>query len=324
MTYKKILILPAIALIAAVAVMSCNKKVNDFERTDLYQISQLLNNDQVATSIYPAVWLDTISRAPQAPKVASGAGTITPDDYWVDVIAHSRSIPTANDSCRPDDLNQDNPCAEIQIEGNGRAHVRTAKMRDSLVCRYNIINALDHSVTTKNVTFVGNYWAMMAKLNSDNSAYRGWSLYAVGAQWQHVSMNTQAPIIDSVVLKWADQRFVTYGNPSRHRYLPLKNFPHIPPGEYIDIEVYAPGLDPDLRPQDGYIHYSVNGVMRRDVMDTYGDGVFTYDALVERSGATVGTCSQIVIEVFDPQSLRDTNAGLFGDAIIAVSYRIAE
>ena len=302
---------------------SCSSKTGDEQFTDIYQITQMLTNETVAKSIYPQIWIDTTRRAPLTAKIASGAGTITPEDYWVEILGHKRTVDTAKDSCKADEFNQADPCKEIQIDGNGRAHVRNAQIRDSLVCRYHIINQADHSVVVKDVTFSGNLWAMMAKLNPDDAPFRGWSLYAVGAQWQRGSVNASSPTLDSVVLVWGNSRFVSRARPGTHRYVPILQLPHLSPGEPVTVTAYADNRDADITPIDGYIQYSINGVMKHDRMGGLGNGRFEYD-MEESSARQIGTNSQIVIELFHPMALRDSNTGVFGNVIWAITYKIIE
>jgi hypothetical protein len=320
--YRKSIVVLA-ALIVVALLPACNEKTDDEQLTDIYQITQLLSHETVAMSIYPQIWIDTTIRAPLTAKVTSGAGTITPEDYWVEIVSHKRSVASAKDSCLADEYNQDDPCKEIQIAGNGRAHVRNAQIRDSLVCRYHIINQADHSVITKDVTFSGNLWAMMAKLSPNDSPYRGWSLYAVGAQWQRGSVNASTPTLDSVVLVWSNLRYVSRAKPANHRYVPVLQLPRISPGEAVTVTAYADARDADITPIDGYIHYSINGVMKHDRMAGLGSGRFEYD-LYENSAGQVGTNSQIVIELFHPLALRDSNAQVFGNVIWAITYKIIE
>jgi hypothetical protein len=318
---RKILVITIIVVAAIWA--GCTDKTTDYQLTDLYQISQLLTYDAVATSIYPQVWLDVTNRAPSTTSAALGAESITPQDYWVEIVSHKRTIPTATDSCRPDDLNQDNPCAEIQVDASRRAHVRNATIMDSLVCRYHIIDDVTKSVTIKDITYFENLFAMMAKFSSDNAAYRGWSLYAIGGQWQRSSNNVAAPILDSVVLEWASQRLVSRPK-VKSAYLPLEQIPRINIDEPVTVDVYANTTDDALIPEDIYVHYEINGVMKHFAMEDLGDGHFGYGNMYESSAGEVGSCSQIVIEAFHPLALRDSNPNNFGNFIWAISYRIAE
>jgi hypothetical protein len=318
---RKILVITILVAMALWA--GCSDKTSDYERTDLYQITQLLNHDPVATSIYPQVWLDTTSRASRTTSAALGAESITPQDYWVEIVSHKRTIPSATDSCHADDLNQDNPCAEIQVDASRRAHVRNATIMDSLVCRYHIIDDATKSVTIKDVTYFENLPAMMAKFSSDNAAYRGWSLYAIGGQWQRSSKDAASPVLDSVVLEWADQRLVSRPR-VKSAYLPVEQIPHISRSEPVTVDVYANTADDALVPEDIYVHYKINGVMKHFAMEDLGDGHFGYSNMVESSAGEVGACSQIVIEAFHPAALRNANVNTFGNFIWAISYRISE
>jgi hypothetical protein len=312
-----------IVLVGVALWIGCSNKTSDYERTDLYQITQLLTRDAVATSIYPQVWLDVTDRSSQATLTALGGQSITPQDYWVEIVAHRRTIPSATDSCLADDLNQDNPCAEIQVDASRRAHVRNATIADSLVCRYHIIDAVTKSITIKNVTYSENLFAMMAKFNPDDAAYRGWSLYAIGGQWQRSSNAVQSPVLDSVVIQWADQRQVSRPK-AKSAYLPVQQLPRISRGEPVTVDVYANKLDASLIPEDVYVHYEINGVMKHFAMEDLGDGHFGYSGMVESSAGEAATCSQIVIEAFHPAALRDSNPNIFGNYIWAISYRVSE
>jgi len=318
---RKILVITVLVVVALWA--GCSDKTSDYQLTDLYQITQLLTHDAVATSIYPQVWLDVTNRASQTTSAALGAESITPQDYWVEIVSHKRTIPSATDSCLADDLNQNNPCAEIKVDASTRAHVRNATIMDSLVCRYHIIDAVTQSVTIKNVTYFENLPAMMAKLNPDDATYRGWSLYAIGGQWQRSSNNAASPILDSVVLEWADQRLVSRPN-VKSAYQTVQQIPRISRREPVTVDVYASTLDDALIPTDIYVHYKINGVMKHFVMDDLGNGHFGYSDMVESSAGEVGSYSQIVIEAFHPVALRDTNPNTFGNFIWAMSYRISE
>jgi len=310
-------------LLVAALWAGCSDKTTDYERTDLYQISQLLTLDAVATSIYPQVWLDVTNPASRTTSAALGTESITPQDYWVEIVSRKRTIPSATDSCLADDLNQNNPCAEIQVDASRRAHVRNATIMDSLVCRYHIIDAVTQSVTIKNVTYFENLFAMMAKFNPDDAAYRGWSLYAIGGQWQRSSNNASSPVLDSLVLEWADQRLVSRPK-VKSPYLPVQQIPRIGRDEPVTVDVYANTADAESIPQDIYVHYEINGLMKHFAMDDLGDGHFGYSDMVESSAVGAGTCSQIVIEAFHPVALRDANPNNFGNFIWAISYRIAE
>jgi hypothetical protein len=318
---RKIFVITVLVVVALW--VGCSNKTSDFQLTDLYQITQLLTRDAVATSIYPQVWLDVTNRASQATSAALGAESITPQDYWVEIISHKRTIPSAPDSCHEDDLNQDNPCAEIQVDASRRAHVRNATIMDSLVCQYHIIDAVTKAVTIKNATYFENMSAMMAKFSSDDAAYRGWSLYAIGGQWQRSSNNAASPFLDSVVLEWASQRLVSRPG-IRSPYLPVQQIPHITRGEPVTVDVYANTADAALIPEDIYVHYEINGVMKHFAMEDFGDGHFSYSDMAESSASEAGTCSQIVIEAFHPVALRDANVNAFGNFIWAIPYRVSE
>jgi hypothetical protein len=321
MSRKQIVAL-VFSLVVVGCLVSCNKTTSDFELTDLFQITQLLTKDPVATSIYPQVWIDTTSHAQHVHKASTSAGSISPQDYWVEILAHERRVPSSADSCRPDDYNQSDPCKDIQIDGNGRAHVQNALIFDSLACRYHIISEADQSIITKDVVYTGTMRAMMAKLGGDGEAYHGWSLYAIGAESQRSAINSAQPVIDSVVIEWGDQRFVSIGKPGSQRYVPKAQLPRIGRGESVNITAYASTADAQNIPIDAYIHRSLNGIMTHDRMDNFGNGKFAYDGLEESSGGETGTFSQIVIEVFNPVALRDTNVKAFGNVIWAVSYRV--
>ncbi len=313
----------AVAMIALVVWTGCSDKTSDYQLTDLYQITQLLNNDAVATSIYPQTWIDTTSRVSRRAPTALAAESITPDDYWVEIVAHKRTVPTATDSCLADELNQDDPCAEIQVDATRRAHVRNATIRDSLVCQYHIIDAATQAVTTKSVTFTESLMAMMAKFSGDDAAYRGWSLYAIGSQWQRYTNNASAPVIDSVVLQWAGEKLVSRPR-VKATYLPLENLPRISRGEPVIINVYANTADQSSVPEDVYLHYEIDGVMRHFLMDDEGSGHFSYVDMEESSAGPAGSCSQIVIEAFHPSALRDATVTTFANFIWAITYRISE
>ncbi len=318
---RKILVITVLVVVALWA--GCSDKTSDYQLTDLYQITQLLTRDAVATSIYPQIWLDVTNRALQTAPAALGAESITPQDYWVEIVSHKRTIPSATDSCLADDLNQDNPCAEIQVDASRRAHVRNATIMDSLVCRYHIIDAVTKSVTIKDVTYFENLPAMMVKFSSDDAAYRGWSLYAIGGQWQRSTKNAASPVLDSVVLEWADQRLVSRPK-VKSAYLPAQQIPRISRSEPVTIDVYANPADDALVPEDIYVHYEINGVMEHFAMEDLGDGHFSYSDMAESSAGEAGACSQIVIEAFHPAALRDANVNTFGNFIWAISYRITE
>jgi hypothetical protein len=318
---RKILVITVLVAIAFLA--GCSDKTTDYERTDLYQIAQLLTLDAVATSIYPQVWLDSTNRASQTNSAALGAKSITPQDYWVEIVSHKRTIPSATDSCLADDLNQSNPCAEIRVDASRRAHVRNATIMDSLVCRYHIIDAVTQSVTIKDVTYFENLSAMMAKFSSDDAAYRGWSLYAIGGQWQRSTKNAASPVLDSVVLEWADQRLVSRPK-VKSAYLPVQQIPRISRSEPVTVDVYASTLDGALIPEDIYVHYKINGAMKHFVMDDLGGGHFGYGDMAESSAGEAGSCSQIVIEAFNPAALRNADVNTFGNFIWAISYRVSE
>jgi hypothetical protein len=317
---RKILVITISVVVALGA--GCSDKTSDYERTDLYQITQLLTRDAVATSIYPQVWLDTTDLAEPTMSAALGSGSITPQDYWVEIVSHKRTIPSATDSCHADNLNQDNPCAEIQVDASRRAHVRNATIMDSLVCRYHIIDAVTKSVTVKDVTYFENLFAMMAKFNSDDAAYRGWSLYAISGQWQRSSNNAASPVLDSVVLEWADQRLVSRPR-VKSPYLPVQQIPRISRSEPVTVDVYANTADAESLPEDIYVHYEINGVMKHFAMEDLGDGHF-YSDIAESSAGEAGSCSQIVVEAFHPVALRDANPNNFGNFIWAISYRVSE
>jgi hypothetical protein len=322
MLFRRIISVMVILLVVALW-LSCSKETPDYQLTDLYQITQLLTRDVVATSIYPQTWLDIINRDPRIVSAALGAESITPQDYWVEIISHKRTIPSAPDSCLADDLNPDNPCAEIKVDETRRAHVRNATIMDSLVCRYHIIDATTQAVTTKDVTYFENLSAMMAKFNPDDAAFRGWSLYAIGGQWQRSSNNVQSPVLDSVVVEWADQRLVSRPK-IKSPYLPLQALPRISRDESVTVDVYANTLDRSLIPEDIYLHYEINGVMQHFAMEDLGDGHFSYSDMLESSAGSLNTYSQIVIEAFHPVALRDSNPNNFGNFIWAISYRVAE
>jgi hypothetical protein len=319
---KKIFVVTV--LVVAALWVGCSDKTSDLQFTDLYQITQFLTNDAVAKSIYPQVWLDITNRDSLTTSAALGAESITPQDYWVEIVSHKRTITSASDSCLADELNQANPCAEIQVDASRRAHVRNATIMDSLVCRYHIIDAVTKSVTIKNVTYFENLFAMMAKFSSDNAAYRGWSLYAIGGQWQRSSNNAPSPVLDSVIItpEWADQR--TISRPRvKSPYLPVQQIPRISRDEPVTVDVYANTLDDALIPEDIYLHYEINGVMKHFAMEDLGDGHFSID-MVESSSGEVGSNSQIVIEAFHPAALRDANVNTFANFIWAISYRVGE
>jgi hypothetical protein len=320
LTRRKIFVLVGLAL---VLLAGCNDKTDDYQLTDLYQISQLLTRDPLAISIFPPVWLDVTNREPQSPGTPPTSGSITPSDYWVEIISHNRSVPTANDSCKADEYNQANPCAEIQVEEGTRAHVRNAAIADSLVCRYHIIDENTRGVIVKDVTYSQSWYAMMAKLNSDDASYRGWSFYAVGGQWQRATKAAGSPVLDSVVLRWGDQHLVTTPK-AKSANTPLKQLPRISAGEAVQIDVYANKLDPTIMPEEVYVSYEIAGAMKHFLMDDHGNGHFGYADMEESSGGGTSTYSQIVIEAFHPQALHSVNPQVFGAYVWAMTYRITE
>lgn len=321
MLFKRIFLVAA--AIALASLSGCNDKTSDYQLTDLYQISQLLTSDNLGKSIYPNTWLDIVDRTPQSPGTPPTSGSFVPSDYWVEIVAHKRSVPSAPDSCRADEYNRENPCAEIQVEEGTRAHVRNAVIADSLVCRYHIIDEDTRGVIVKDVTYSQNWYAMMAKLNADDAAYRGWAFYAVGGQWQRASSNAASPQLDSVVLEWGSQRFVSQPK-VRSPYTPLKQLPRISEGESFEVTLYANTAEAASVPEDVYVSYEINGVMRHFLMDDLGGGRFQYLEAAESSRAGVGAYSQIVIEAFHPVALRDASPSKFGSFVWAMTYRVVD
>jgi hypothetical protein len=107
-------------------------------------------------------------------------------------------------------------------------------------------------------------------------------LYAIGGQWQRSSNNASTPVLDSVVLEWADQRLVSRPR-SGSPYLPVEQIPRISRDESVTVDVYANTAEAESIPEDIYVHYEINGVMKHFAMDDLGDGHFGHSDMVESS-----------------------------------------
>ncbi len=323
-TVGRILILT----ISVIAVLSCNDdRVTDQELSDGYQITQFINNEPAGIAAFPLVWIDSISRAEQYAKL-TGQADINPLDYWVEVLNFGRSI-TIADSCARDEFNEgQDSCDVIQLVTGARARTRITLILDSIVCRYHIVDRLDSSVTTKDVKYKEAQYALCAKLDNNNTAYRGWRLYGIGRHRYGVGYTQSAfPAIDSIVLASRanpNQRLVGYPT-QRIRYVALSQLPTFYAGEPLRITAYTRArFSTPIR--EAYLHYNVNGTIRHEWMgpDISTDElrqIFEID-IDESSGQQSGLYAKIAVELFQEHSLRDESPSAFSNLIWGFTYRL--
>lgn len=324
--YRIILALVLIPVLAVV-IGSCDDRVTDEQLTADYYIRDFLRNDPQAKSAYPGIWLDTASRADQYGK-RFAADAIDPLDYWIEVVAAGCTVIVA-DSCAPDEFNEDDPCGEIRLDTGARAIVKIAQIRDSIVCRYHIVNRADSSITIKNVKYKENQYALMAKLDNNQATYRGWRLYALGRQRHGAGYNLQSfPAIDSIVvrsLERSDKRIVARpGLPIAYR--PVAQAVEFYPDELLRVTAYTRPRFSNDPITDAYLHYSdgnrtIREWMGDDISLDPGRQVFEYD-FYESSGRGSGKFGQVAIELFQEPSLRSELPAGFANMIWTISYKL--
>jgi len=300
-------------------IYACNDKSTDFEHTDLFQITGLINDSDVGKSIFPQYWIDTTSRANLYTKAHSAVGTINPSDYWVEVVKHSRTILDVAESCKTDQCNQDNSCAQIELIDAGCAHARIASIRDSVICKYHIVNSLDSSIILKQVNFVDVYTALVAKLNNVQQ-YQGWAIYAVGRQREGLRFAGNFLDSTSVTVVSSDGAPFTSYPMRRIQYYRTSQLPQFHSGDPIDVHINLGDRHSDESLVDAYIHYNVDGVVRREFIGVTSQNTFDY-AIYESSNASTGTFSQVVVELFRDTALRNDSPTSFNNLITVITYK---
>lgn len=319
------------ALLTAILLFACSeKRSTDLDLTDLSQITSYINNDVTGVSAYPLVWIDTVSRADRYSKPMA-AVAISPLDFWVELLHSGRSIEIA-DSCARDEFNEGaDSCDLIQLDSGARARTRIARILDSLVCRYHIVDRSDSSVTTKDVKYKEIQYALMAKLDNNQAAYRGWRMYAVGRHRHGLGYTANTfPVVDSVVLESrarAEQRVVSYPT-QRIRYVSLVNIPTFYPGEPLRLTAFTRARFGNPPIQDAYAHINVNGTilhdwMGPDVSTDEGKQIFEFD-FDESSGLAPGLYAQVTVELFQEQTLREEAPNAFANMIWGITYRVEQ
>jgi hypothetical protein len=312
----------AVCFVIVGLLTSCGDKATDYQLTDLYQINLYLDNDPIGRAAFPLVWMDTTDRSASYPHGSTATGVINPEDYWVEIVSCKRSIAAACSSVA-DDFNGGDACGETQLSAITRAPARIATITEDLVCRYHIASATDSTIIVKDVHYTGVLYALMAKLNSDNVIYKGWSLYAIGRQKLAFAAGALDQVDSVVLVNSEGTHFRTYPTSSQIRYVPTTQLPAFSPGEEIGIEVYVRERSSTYRIADGYLNYKVGGRMRHEWMGQNYNGRFDY-SVVEQSGGASGTLSQIVVELFGENSLRSDQVGAFNGLIWAITYKIGD
>lgn len=322
----KLFLIAAISLGACLLALSCGNKASDFQLTDQYQIAQLLNNDPAGRTAFPGVLIDTVNRS-SLYKGYRPAGTtgkaFVPQDYWVEIVRHTRVI---NGICWgvADSLNNYDICGETPLSDGRRVKVRLERIVDSLECRYHIVSAIDSTIAVKTVHFYGDtlnpIYALMAKFNSDNVIYKGWSLYAVGRQREGFAYEVLSRVDSIVLVNSADESFATY--PSRGNiFITTHDLPVFSHGEGIGVDVYVHENSGIIKITDVWVHYNVGGVMKHESMGESNGDVYT-TSLAESSGYPAGAFGQIVIEMFGEDALQNDSPAFFNNLIWAVTYRV--
>ncbi len=320
-----LLLLPLVV----VAVFSCSEdRATDIDLTNLKQITDLVKIDVVGRTAFPRVWIDTVSRLEQYSKPTGAMSPINPLDYWVETVAYGCTV-TIVDSCAPDEFNEADSCAEIELETGARAKTYIVNILDTLVCDYNIVERSDSSITVKTIKYKEVQTALAAKLEKNETKYGGWRIFAIGRQRHGFGYSLGSfPAIDSIVLESRAReeiRVVHYPN-QRIRYTAMSNLPSFYAGEALRVTAYTRARFSNPPIEDAYIHYSGNGTMYHEWMggDISADPdrqIFEWD-IYESSGQTIGNYSQIAVELLQGTSLRDTGANQFANMIWAFTYRM--
>ena len=310
-----------IPILAVLLLLSCQNKSTDYQLTDIYQITQYINNDPTGKAVFPAALIDSASRAARYAKLLGGTSDISPLDYWVEVVSHYRDF-TADCAGKGDSLNNFNTCEPSELENGIRAKLRSVTMKDTLYCKYHIVNSTDSAVTIKSVRFASTFRGQMAKLNSDGVPYRGWALYSVGRKGMGVDASGISGRVDSIVVTSTDLHYAVVPT-SGNTYTTTTKLPKVAHGDLIVVQVYTrTGTLFDIT--DAYLHYSVNGRMVHEPMSMRTPGVFVVDDLEESSGAPPRGYSQVVIELFTQAGLRDSRPTAFDNFIWAITYKLAD
>lgn len=308
---------------------SCSEdRGTDLNLTDLAKVQDMLLHDATVKTAFPRVWIDTTSRFDNYAKQAEAFAPVNPLDYWVDVVAYGCTISIV-DSCAPDEFNEGDSCNEIQLGTGIRAKTYIANILDTIVCKYNIVERSDSSITTKTVKYKETQTAIVARLDKFDSMYGGFRLYAIGRQRFGVGYSsTGFPVVDSIVVqsRARDEMRRSYFPVQRIRYMNSSEMLSLYPGEPIRVTVYTRARFENPPITDAYVHFSNDGVwlhewMGTDVSTVEGKQIFEWD-LTESSGGVVGTFSQIAVELFQEQSLRSDIANQFANMIWAMTYRI--
>lgn len=320
-----LLVLPALLL----AVHSCSEdRATDYDLSNLKQITDLIKADAIGRTAYPCIWFDTVSRLEQYAKPAGAFAAINPLDFWVETVAYGCTV-TIADSCAPDEFNDADSCAEIALESGVRARTYIVNILDTIVCKYNIVERRDSSITVKTIKYKEIQTALAAKLEKNETQYGGWRIFAIGRQRHGFGYSLSSfPAIDSIVLQSRardEVRVVHY--PDRPiKYIILSKVPTLYAGEPLRITAYTRSRFSNPPIEDAYLHYANNGTvyhewMGGDISTDTRYQIFEWD-IYESSGQTIGSYSQVAVELLQGGSLRDTGANQFANMIWAISYRM--
>ncbi len=311
------------------AIHSCSEnRSTDYDLSNLKQITDLVKVDVVGTTAFPRVWFDTVNRFDDYAKATAGLASINPLDYWVETTAYG-CIVTIVDSCAPDEFNEGDSCRDIALGTGIRAQAYVVSILDTIVCNYNIVDRSDSTITVKSVKFKEVQTAVAAKLEKNETQYRGWRIYAIGRQRQGFGFNLASfPVVDSIVLqsRSRDEVRATYFPTQPIQYVALSEALTLYGGEPLRITAYTRARFSNPPITDAYVHYSINGTFYHEWMgEDYSSDerfqIYEWD-ISESSGQQTGTYSQITVELFQRSTLRDTNPNSFANMLWAMTYRM--
>ncbi len=323
-------------LTTAMLLSTCsNKRVTDRELTKVGAISDYINQDQVAMEALPLIWFDTTSRASRygdkiAGKLSDAQTSINPLDYWIEVTKAGRGIDLRpSDTCQFDEMTQQMNCNQITLSNGLMADAEIAQMHDTIGCTYYIVNRSDSTIYTKAVEYRVTSTALMAQTDRVSALYKGWRLYAIGRQSHGTGITpNRFPAIDSIVVQSLDRnevRFVDHPDAAA-RYDDTRDLLRLNPGELLEVSVYSRPRFGNPPISDAYVDHEVAGVFTHEWMGGSISGssenqLHSWD-IRENSGGATNHYSQITVELFQGDALRDSSPGVFSVLTWAITYRL--
>ncbi len=341
-------VVAAVAAAVIVTLISCSEdRVTDPNLTKVSRIASYISEDPVGKHALPVIWFDTTSKADIygkriAKPIAEAQTPINPLDYWIGVSRVGRGITLRDpDTCQLEitinemigdsviDADTVVNCDRILLSNGSRADSEIALLNDTVVCTYYIVDRSDSTVYTKDITYRESKTALISRLDSGISSYDGWRLYAIGRQrFQTGVVPNRFPAIDSIMVQSLDRPsriFVAYPDKSI-RYDWTGDLLKLQPGELLAVTVFSRARfgNPPIR--DAYVHYKKNGEfvhewMGNDVSVNPDVQKHTWQ-IIEASGGLSNEFSQITLELFQGDALRDSSPSEFKALLWAISYQL--